>query len=67
MVDWDSPTRILGPKKFVDRWKILLWEMAFLPILSLAKGAKFMKGINLKVFEAGVKAINRVLYMYFTF
>ena len=63
MVDWDSPAQILGPKEFVDKWRILLSEKAFLPILSLAKGAKFVKGTDLKAFDA----INRVFYRYFTF
>ena len=67
MVNWDSPVGILDPKEFVDGWRILLWEKAFLPILSPVKGAKFVKGIDLEAFDAGVKAINCILYKYFTF
>ena len=67
MVDWDSPIGILGPKEFVDRWRILLWEKAFLPILSPTQGAKFVKGTDLTTFEAGAKVIKCILYRYFTF
>ena len=67
MVDWDSPIGILGPKEFVDRWRILLWEKAFLPFLSPAKGAKFVKGTDLRAFDGGEQAIKRVLYMCFIF
>ena len=67
MVDWDSPVGIRGPKEFVDRWRILLWEKAFLPIFSPAKGAKFVKGMDLNTFDSGEQAINRILYRYFTF
>ena len=53
MVDWDSPIGIFGPKEFVDRWRILLWEKAFLPFFSPAKGAKFVKGTDLRAFDGG--------------
>ena len=62
MVDWDSPVRILGPKELVDRWRILLWEKPFLPFLSPTKGAKFVKGTDLRAFDGGEQAIKRVLY-----
>ena len=40
-------------RSFVDRWRILLWDKAFLPFLSLAKGAKFVKGTDLRAFDGG--------------
>ena len=49
VVNWNSPVGILGPKEFVDRWRILLKKKAFLPILFPAKGAKFVKGTDLRV------------------
>ena len=67
MVDWDSHTRILGPKEFVDRWRILLWKKAFLPFLSSTKGTKFVKGTDLRAFDGGEQAIKRVLYRCFIF
>ena len=67
VVDWDSPVRILGPKEFVDRWRILLWEKAFLPFLSLAKGSKFVKETDLRAFDGGEQAIKGVLYKCFIF
>ena len=67
MVNWDSSTGILGPKEFVDRWRILLWKKAFLPFLSPAKGTKFVKGMDLRAFDGGEQAIKRILYVCFIF
>ena len=67
MVDWDSLVGILEPKEFVDRWRILLWEKPFLPFFSPAKGAKFVKGMDLRAFDSGEQAIKCVLYRCFIF
>ena len=67
MINWDATVRIFGPKEYVDRWRILLWKKAFLPILSLAKGPKFVNGSIFTVFDGGAKAIKCIFYMYLSF
>ena len=47
----------------VDRWRIVLWDKAFLPFFT-SKDLKFFKGSNLPTFEGGPMSIKRVLYRF---
>ena len=52
-----------SPAEFVDRWRIILWDKAFLSFFN-SNGVKFVKSSVLTTFKGGDMAINRVLYRY---
>ena len=69
-IDWDASKDVLKPGEFVDRWRIVLWNQAFLPFFISktskdskdSKDSKFVKGSNLFKFPGGPMAIKCVVY-----
>ena len=66
-INWDVQGGVLRPPKFVDRWRILLWDHVFPHYFEEKSNTKFLMGTNLTEFEDGIKIIHRVLYRYFFF
>ena len=64
--DWDALKRVLQPKDYIDKWRILLWDRAFLPLFANKASPKFTKGMELRKMDGGSKIINRCLYRYFS-
>ena len=69
-IDWDASGGVLKPGEFVDWWRIVLWDQAFLPFFISktskdskdSKDSKFIKGCNLLKFLGGPMAIKRMVY-----
>ena len=43
-ISWEASGGILRPKDNIDRWRILLWDRAFLPLFVAKGNLKFTKG-----------------------
>ena len=65
-INWDASRGILRPKDYIDKWRILLWDMAFLPIFVAKGNLKFTKGTELNKMDDGKKIINRAMFRYFS-
>ena len=63
-INWDASGGVLQPKDYIDKWRILLWDRAFLPLFAAKASPKFMKGMELKKMDGGTKIINCSLYRY---
>ena len=63
-VDWDASEGVLQPKDYIDKWRILLWDRAFLPLFASKASPKFTKGTELRKMDGGTKIINRCLSRY---
>ena len=66
-VNWNASRGVLQPKDYIDNWRILLWDRAFLPLFAAKASSKFTKGTELKKMDGGTKIINRYLYRYSSF
>ena len=64
-IDWDASEGVLQPKDYIDKWRILLWDRAFLPLFASKASPKFTKGTKLRKMDGGSKIINRCLFRYF--
>ena len=53
---------ILWPSNYVEKWRILLWDKAFYPLIRAQR--PFTKGTKLEAFKFGEIAIKRVFYKY---
>ena len=65
-VNWDASEGVLQPKDYIDKWRILLWDRAFLPLFASKASPKFTKDTKLRKMDGGSKIINRCLYRYFS-
>ena len=61
-LNMNAPGGILDPSQYVERWRISLWDKAFLPFLASKTNVNFSKSSVLKEFEGGENAWRRVLY-----
>ena len=61
-IDWGSTKDILQPANYVEHWRLILWDKAFLVYFDDKGDLKFVKGLNLLEFEEGPIAIKRVAY-----
>ena len=69
-IDWNASGGVLKLGEFVDRWRIVLWDQAFLPFFTSktskdskdSKDSKFVKGSTLLKFPRGPMAIKCVVY-----
>ena len=52
-INWDAFGGIMGPKDYIDRWRILLWDRAFLPLFVAKDNLKFTKDIELRKMDGG--------------
>ena len=59
--DWNAFGGVLRPGEFVDWWRIVFWNKAFIPFFE-AKDLKFIKGSHLLEFVDGRMAIKQVVY-----
>ena len=64
-ISWEASGGILRPKDYIDRWRILLWDRAFLPLFVAKSNLKFIKGIELRKMDDGNHIIDRVFFRYF--
>ena len=64
-LSWEASRGILGPKDYIDRWRILLWDRAFLPFFVAKGNLKFIKGTELRKMDDGKQIIDRVFFRYF--
>ena len=64
LVNWDASEGVLRPKDYIDKWRILLWDRAFLPLFAGKASPKFTKGTKLRKMDGGTKIINRCFYRY---
>ena len=64
-ISWEASGGILQPKDYIDRWRILLWDRAFLPLFVAKGNLKFTKGIELRKMDNGKQIIDRVFFKYF--
>jgi hypothetical protein len=60
-VDW-TVSDLLKPAEFVDRWRILLRDHAFVSLFEEKAPHKFAKGTDLMEHVDGVRIVHRVLY-----
>ena len=59
-IEWNASPGILRIGDYVERWRIALWEKAFIPFF---KGeVPFTKASKLLEMATGVQAIKRVLF-----
>lgn len=61
-IDWGSSEDILQPANYVEHWRLILWDKAFLVYFDDKGDLKFVKGLDLLEFEEGPIAIKRVAY-----
>ena len=52
-ISLEASEGILRPKDYIDRWRILLWDRAFLPFFVAKGNLKFTKGIKLRKMDGG--------------
>ena len=64
-IDWKASGGIMKPSEYVESWRILLWDKAFLPFLHPAANPPFLKGSTFDTHPGAPLAENRVLYRYF--
>ena len=64
-ISWEAIGGILRPKDYIDRWRILLWDKAFLPLFVAKDNLKFTKGTELRKMDIGNQIIDRVFFKYF--
>ena len=62
--NWDASEGVLRRKDHIEKWRILLWNWAFLPLFAVKASLKFTKGTELRKMDGGTKIINRCLYRY---
>ena len=61
-IHWEAASDILKIGDYVERWRIALWEKAFIPFF---KGeTSFTKKSQLEDMPTGVQAIKRVFFRY---
>jgi len=63
-IDWEASQVILRPAEYVEHWRLLLWERAFLVYFRDDGDMKFSKGFDIMEFEEGPLAVKRVAYRY---
>lgn len=59
-IDWSVTDNVEYPQDYFERWRILLWDTAFLPILY--GDTPFLKSTKFKDFPGTTIAMKRVLY-----
>ena len=60
-IDWNASGGVLRLGEYVDWWRIVLWDKAFLPFFE-AKDSNFVKDSDLLEFASGRMAIKQVVY-----
>ena len=60
--DWDATPGILRPAEYVEHWRVIVWDKAFLVYFDEKAKLKFTKGGNIMEFEEGPIAIKCVEY-----
>ena len=63
-VNWDALEGVLWLKDYIEKWRILLWDQAFLPLFAAKASPKFTKGTEVRKMDGGTKIINHCLYRY---
>jgi hypothetical protein len=61
-IDWGSTVDIFQPANYVEHWRLLLWDKAFLVYFDDEADLKFVKGLDLMEFRDGLISIKRVAY-----
>lgn len=61
-IHWEAAPDILKTGDYVERWRIALWEKAFIPFFK--GGTSFTKKSQLEDMPTGIQAIKRVLFRY---
>jgi hypothetical protein len=61
-IDWSSTEDIFQPANYVEHWRLLLWDKAFLVYFDDEAELKFVKGLDLIEFRDGLISIKRVAY-----
>jgi hypothetical protein len=61
-IDWGSTEDISQPANYVEHWRLLLWDKAFLVYFDDDADLKFVKGLDLMEFGEGPISIKRVAY-----
>ena len=64
-ISWEASGGILRPKDYIDKWRILLWDRAFLPLFVAKDNLKFTKGTELRKMDNGNQIIDRIFFKYF--
>lgn len=62
LVNWEASPGILKPSDYVERWRIMLWEKAFLSFLHPNIKPPFLKSTKLDNVPSADLAIKRLLY-----
>ena len=63
-VNWNTSEGVLRPKDYIDKWRILLWDQAFLTLFVGKASPKFTKCTEPRKMDGGTKIINHYLYRY---
>ena len=64
LVNWEASPGILKPSDYVERWRIMLWEKAFLSFLHPNIKPPFLKSTRLDNVPSADLAIKRLLYRF---
>ena len=60
-IDWIF-TEILQPSNYVEHWRLILWDKAIRVYFDDKDNLKFVKGLDLTVFEEDTIAIKHIAY-----
>jgi hypothetical protein len=61
-VDWNASPGIMHPSDYVEKWRLILWEKAFLVFVHPNVRPPFLKGTNLDGLPQADLVIQRLLY-----
>lgn len=63
-VDWEASPGILKPAEYLERWRMILWDKAFLSFLHPSLKPPFLKSTRFEDAALTDIAVKRVLYRY---
>ena len=61
-IDWSSTEDIFQPGDYVEHWRLILWDKAFLVYFDDKGDLKFVKRLDLMDFKEGPISIKRIAY-----
>lgn len=66
-VNWNASPEIMRPSDYVEKWRMILWEKAFMAFLHQSVKPAFLKGSNFDGLEKSELLIQRLLYRFVSF
>ena len=65
-VDWNATPGIMRPSEYVEKWRMILWEKAFMVLIHPSVKPPFLKGTNLDGLPKADLLTQRLLYGFDT-